>query len=139
MGLTDAQRELLEDKFVLWTKAAREFGSGPDAEMRRDYNRRAAEALKVALSLASAADEADSSLTPPTLEARSQAETDVTRALHRLSGAAYDMLIGIDVHNRLSPDSPGRLKNIEGPVVSELSAAAHAARALLQSHQGQKP
>jgi hypothetical protein len=55
LHLTDAQRELLEDKFILWTKAAREFGSGPDAEMRRDYNRRAAEALKVALAVCTGA------------------------------------------------------------------------------------
>lgn len=57
MTLTDAQRLLLEDKFVLWDKASR---SGPMD--LRDYNRRAAEALKVALSICSAA------LTPPTTE-----------------------------------------------------------------------
>lgn len=48
MRLTDAQRELLEDKFILWDRASRE-GS---MEMR-DYNRRAADALKVALALSS--------------------------------------------------------------------------------------
>lgn len=52
--LTDAQRELLQDKFVLWEKASHDYGAGPAADMRRDYNRRAAEALKVALALASA-------------------------------------------------------------------------------------
>ena len=46
MSLTDAQRELLEDKFILWDRASRE---GP--EDLRDYNRRAAEALKAALSV----------------------------------------------------------------------------------------
>ena len=46
--LSDAQRELLEDKFILWDRASRE---GP-ADMR-DYNRRAADALKAALSIAS--------------------------------------------------------------------------------------
>ena len=54
MNLTDAQRELLEDKFVLWDRASREG----NMELR-DYNRRAAEALKVALSIVSAA------LSPP--------------------------------------------------------------------------
>jgi hypothetical protein len=44
MNLTDAQRELLEDKFVLWVRASRD-----GAIDFRDYNRRAAEALKVAL------------------------------------------------------------------------------------------
>jgi hypothetical protein len=48
--LTDAQRELLEDKFVLWTRAATE---GP-VDLR-DYNRRAADALKAALALAAEA------------------------------------------------------------------------------------
>lgn len=49
MVLTDAQRELLEDKFILWDRASREGNMD-----LRDYNRRAAEALKVALALASA-------------------------------------------------------------------------------------
>lgn len=48
MKLTDEQRELLEDKFVLWDRAARE-----GSQELRDYNRRAADALKVALALAS--------------------------------------------------------------------------------------
>lgn len=46
VGLTDAQRELLEDKFVLWTRLSQ---AGPMD--LRDYNRRAAEALKVALGI----------------------------------------------------------------------------------------
>lgn len=46
MTLTDDQRELLEDKFLLWDRASRE-GS---MELR-DYNRRAADAIKVALSI----------------------------------------------------------------------------------------
>lgn len=50
MKLTDEQRELLEDKYVLWDRASREG----NMELR-DYNRRAAEALKVALALASEA------------------------------------------------------------------------------------
>jgi hypothetical protein len=50
MTLTDAQRELLEDKHSLWVRAA-ETGP-PDL---RDYNRRAADALRIALSLASSA------------------------------------------------------------------------------------
>jgi hypothetical protein len=50
MTLTDAQRELLEDKFVLWDREARQ---GPQA--LRDYNRRAAEALKAALAICSEA------------------------------------------------------------------------------------
>jgi hypothetical protein len=53
--LTDAQRELLEDKFVLWDKASRAYGSGPDADTSRDYNRRAAGALKAALAICSEA------------------------------------------------------------------------------------
>lgn len=48
LQLTDAQRVLLEDKFVLWDRAARH---GPTDV--RDYNGRAAEALKVALAIAS--------------------------------------------------------------------------------------
>lgn len=46
MHLTDAHRELLEDKFVLWDRASRQ---GPHD--LRDYNRRAADALKAALSI----------------------------------------------------------------------------------------
>lgn len=46
MALTDAQRVLLEDKFVLWSRASRE---GPMD--LRDYNRRASEALKAALAI----------------------------------------------------------------------------------------
>jgi hypothetical protein len=49
MTLTDAQRDLLEDKVVLWERASR-----VGAEDLRDYNRRAAEALKIALSICSA-------------------------------------------------------------------------------------
>lgn len=45
--LTDAQIELLADKYVLWERASRE--GSPDL---RDYNKRAAEALKTALALA---------------------------------------------------------------------------------------
>lgn len=44
--LTEAQHELLEDKFTLWERAGREG----HAELR-DYNRRAAEALKAALAI----------------------------------------------------------------------------------------
>lgn len=50
MTLTDAQRELLEDKYLLWERASRR---GPLDT--RDYNRRAAEALKVALAIVSEA------------------------------------------------------------------------------------
>jgi hypothetical protein len=50
MRLTDAQRELLEDKFILWDRASREGNMD-----LRDYNRRAAEALKVALAICSEA------------------------------------------------------------------------------------
>ena len=52
--LTDAQRELLEDKFVLWDRSSREG----NMELR-DYNGRAAEALKVALASASEDDPRD--------------------------------------------------------------------------------
>lgn len=45
--LTDAQRELLTDKYVLWDRAARE--GSPDM---RDYNRRTADALKAVMALA---------------------------------------------------------------------------------------
>lgn len=48
MPLTEAQRELLEDKFVLWEKQSR-----TGSEEWRDYHRRAAEALKVALAICS--------------------------------------------------------------------------------------
>lgn len=48
--LTDAQRELLEDKFVVWTRAS--IQGSPDF---RDYNRRCAEAIKVALAICSEA------------------------------------------------------------------------------------
>jgi hypothetical protein len=56
MMLTNAQRELLEDKFMLWSRAAR---TGPMD--LRDYNQRAADALKVALAICS---EASPSKTP---------------------------------------------------------------------------
>ena len=46
MRLTDAQRELLQDKFVLWDRASREGNMD-----LRDYNRRTADALKTALSV----------------------------------------------------------------------------------------
>jgi len=48
--LTDTQRELLQDKFVLWERAS---SQGPMD--LRDYNRRAADALKAALAICSAA------------------------------------------------------------------------------------
>lgn len=60
MNLTDAQRELLEDKFILWDRASREG----NMELR-DYNRRAAEALKVALAIVSGADAQERSPVPP--------------------------------------------------------------------------
>lgn len=44
--LTDDQRELLEDKFLLWDRASREGSMD-----LRDYNRRAADALKAALGI----------------------------------------------------------------------------------------
>ena len=47
--MTEAQLELLRDKFVLWERASQ---NGPMDQ--RDYNRRAAEALKAALELVSA-------------------------------------------------------------------------------------
>lgn len=46
-SLTDEQRALLADKYVLWDRMSRE-----GSMEQRDYNRRAADALKVALSLA---------------------------------------------------------------------------------------
>jgi PHP family Zn ribbon phosphoesterase len=46
--MTEDQLELLRDKYVLWDAAARH---GP--EELRDYNRRAAEALKEALTIVS--------------------------------------------------------------------------------------
>jgi hypothetical protein len=46
--MSEAQLELLRDKYVLWDRASRE---GP-MDMR-DYNRRAAEALKAALAIVS--------------------------------------------------------------------------------------
>lgn len=46
--MSDEQRILLEDKFVLWERAGREGSMD-----YRDYNRRAAEALKACLALAS--------------------------------------------------------------------------------------
>lgn len=48
INLTDQQRELLEDKFMLWDRAAREGN-----HELREYNRRAADALKIALSIVS--------------------------------------------------------------------------------------
>jgi len=48
--MTEAQLELLRDKYVLWERASRQ---GPTD--LRDYNRRAAEALKAALSIVSEA------------------------------------------------------------------------------------
>jgi len=48
--ITEDQLELLRDKYVLWERASRE--GHPDL---RDYNKRAAEALKSALSIVSAA------------------------------------------------------------------------------------
>ncbi len=52
MRLTDAQRELLEDKFMLWERAGREGSMD-----LRDYNRRAADALKTALAICAEARE----------------------------------------------------------------------------------
>lgn len=46
--MTDAQHELLLDKYVLWEHASREG----NIELR-DYNRRCAEALKAALMIVS--------------------------------------------------------------------------------------
>jgi hypothetical protein len=46
--MTESQLELLRDKYVLWDRASRE---GP-MDMR-DYNRRAAEAMKAALAILS--------------------------------------------------------------------------------------
>lgn len=46
--MTDDQRVLLEDKFILWDRASRE-----GAMDLRDYNRRAADALKAALAICS--------------------------------------------------------------------------------------
>lgn len=63
MTLTDAQRELLEDKFVLWDRASRE---GPID--LRDYNRRAAEALKTALAICSEASSVLAGEAPPPAE-----------------------------------------------------------------------
>lgn len=48
LELTAAQRELLQDKFTLWDRASRE-----GAMDLRDYNRRASDALKVALAICS--------------------------------------------------------------------------------------
>lgn len=48
MTMTDDQAALLRDKYVLWERASRE---GP-LDLR-DYNRRAAEALKAALMIVS--------------------------------------------------------------------------------------
>lgn len=50
MRLTEAQRILLEDKYLLWDRASRE-----GLMDLRDYNRRAAAALKVALAICSEA------------------------------------------------------------------------------------
>lgn len=58
MTLTDAQRELLEDKHSLWIRAG---NTGPLDF--RDYNLRAADALKVALALASSAEAAEARAT----------------------------------------------------------------------------
>ena len=56
MRLTDEQRELLQDKFVLW-----DAGSRTGNMELRDYNRRAAGALKMALSICSESPDADTS------------------------------------------------------------------------------
>lgn len=78
MTLTDAQRELLEDKFVLWERASRQ-GS---MELR-DYNRRAAEALKTALCIVS-------DTTPAWLIEWPATRQDVVRYWHPTEGRVID-------------------------------------------------
>lgn len=77
--LTDAQRELLEDKFVLWDRASRE-----GSMVLRDYNRRAAEALKVALALASSAEAAEARATQAE-QAQDREITALREALERIA------------------------------------------------------
>lgn len=65
---------------------------------------------------------------PPTVAERMER---LEGALRGLTRAASDMLTGISVHNGLNPDAPARRHDIEGPVVTALSHAAHKARAAL--------
>lgn len=55
-------------------------------------------------------------------------EEKLRRLLERLVSAARAMDVGIAKHNELSQDAPARLKDIEGPVVSELRSAYAEAR-----------
>lgn len=81
MTLTDEQRELLEDKFTVW---ARQAESGP-LDLR-DYNRRAADALKAALMAASEA------CAPPAVWLIEWPATrqDVVRYWHPIEGRVID-------------------------------------------------
>jgi len=48
--------------------------------------------------------------------------------LRELYRATRSALIGIEVHNRMAKDCPGRTEDIDGPVINELRDAAHKAR-----------
>lgn len=82
MILTDAQRELLEDKFLVWERQARE--GPPDL---RDYNARAAEALKIALSIVSGALAAEAQVSAL------QAQVDGLREGIEPFSSAYDQIV----------------------------------------------
>lgn len=58
---------------------------------------------------------------------------EALKLLVRLSSAAHAVSVGIDVHNRMSPDAPARRNNLEGPVLSELWSAHCDARNWLWS------
>ena len=54
------------------------------------------------------------------------------QALRNLQSAADAVRTGISVHNELHADAPARRDNIEGPVITDLVNASHAARMLLE-------
>lgn len=58
-------------------------------------------------------------------------ESLLRSALYKLHRAANDVLTGISIHNNSAPDSPARMKDIDGPVIRILNDASHEARMLL--------
>lgn len=62
-------------------------------------------------------------------------QPSVSRELLELVRASENMLIGISNYNALSPDTPERHRNIDGPVVAHFRNALRAAKAALTQTQ----
>ena len=72
-----------------------------------------------------------------TLRQASDALLRMREALEELHRSAADMLIGVDVHNRLGPEAPARRANITGQVIDRLAMANASARSVLSSLEGE--